>query len=114
MTAPRSGVPATVTPRPRRNSSSPSYRHHDQVVTTRPPGVVHVAGHGSVFFMLNKFCCEIPAQNGARYVRVKLPGVSGWLVTQLSNPNIDFCPAEPRRGGSLCPPSSPSSSAPAG
>jgi hypothetical protein len=71
------------------------YSHHDQVVTSHSPRVVHVDGRGSAFFMFNKYRCDIRAQSGARWVRVRLPGVSGWLVTQLRNRSIDFCPAEP-------------------
>jgi hypothetical protein len=72
------------------------YSHHgDQVVTSHPPRLVHVAGHGSAFFLFNKYRCDIRAQSAAQWVRVKLPGVSGWLVMQLRNRTIDFCPAEP-------------------
>lgn len=71
------------------------YSHHDQVVTKHSPRVVHVGGDGSAYFIFNKYRCDIRAQSGARSVRVRLPGVSGWLVAQLRNPNIDFCPAEP-------------------
>jgi hypothetical protein len=73
-----------------------SYSNHgDQVVTSHSPHVVHVDEHGSAFFLFNKYRCDIRAQSAARWVRVKLPGVSGWLVMQLRNQNIDFCPAEP-------------------
>jgi len=72
-----------------------NYSHHDQVVTSHPPRAVHVGGHGSAFFMFDKYRCDIRSQSAARWVRVKLPGVSGWLVMQLRNQIIDFCPAEP-------------------
>ena len=71
------------------------YGHHDQVVTTHPPHVVHVDGNGSAFFLLNKYRCDIRSQSAARWLRVTLPGVSGSLVMQLRNQIIDFCPAEP-------------------
>jgi len=72
-----------------------NYSHHDQVVTSHPPRAVHVGGHRSAFFMFDKYRCDIRSQSAARWVRVKLPGVSGWLVMQLRNQIIDFCPAEP-------------------
>jgi hypothetical protein len=74
------------------------YRHHYQVVTTHPPHVVHVAGHGSAYFIFNKYRCDIRSQSAARWLRVKLPGVSGWLVVPLRNYIIDICPAEPPSG----------------
>jgi hypothetical protein len=76
-----------------------SYSHRgDQVVTSHSPRVVHVAGDGSAFFLLNKYRCDIRAQSAARWLRVRLPGVSGWLVMELRRQNIDFCPAEPPSG----------------
>jgi Domain of unknown function (DUF4232) len=76
-----------------------TYSHRgDQVVTSRAPGVVHVEGHGSAYFMVDKYRCDIRSRSAARWVRVKLPGVSGWLVTQLTERIIDFCPAEPPSG----------------
>lgn len=74
-----------------------SYTHNgDQVVTSHVPHVVHVDGHGSGFFLINKYRCDIRAQSAARWVRVNPPGVSGWLVMRLRirEPIIDFCPAE--------------------
>jgi hypothetical protein len=71
------------------------YGHHDQVVTTHPPRVVRVDGNGSAYFIFNKYRCDIRAQSGARWVRVELPGVSGWLITPLRDRIIDYCPAEP-------------------
>ena len=73
-----------------------SYSHRgDQVVTSRSPRAVHVDAHASAFFMFNKYRCDIRAQSAARWLRVKLPGVSGSLVMPLRNQIIDFCPAEP-------------------
>jgi hypothetical protein len=73
-----------------------SYSHRgDQVVTSRSPRVVHVDGHGSAFFLLNKYRCDIRSRSAARWLRVELPGVSGSLVMRLRNQIIDFCPAEP-------------------
>jgi hypothetical protein len=92
------GYPRVVLLNSQRQRLAFSYNHHDQVVTTHPPHPVQVAGHGSAFFMIDKYRCDIRAQSAARWVRVKLPGVSGWLVTQLRNYIIDFCPAEPPSG----------------
>jgi Protein of unknown function (DUF4232) len=73
-----------------------SYSHRgDQVVTSRLPRAVHVDGHGAAFFLFNKYRCDIRSQSAARWLRVRLPGVSGWLVLQLRDQIIDFCPAEP-------------------
>jgi hypothetical protein len=76
-----------------------SYSHRgDQVVTSHSPHSVRVAGRGSAYFIFNKYRCDIRAQSAARWLRVKLPGVSGRLVMQLRNYIIDFCPAEPPSG----------------
>ena len=78
-----------------------SYSHRgDQVVTSHPPHVVRVEGYGSAYFLLNKYRCDISAQSAARWLRVRLPGVSGWLTVELrnTNPSIDFCPDEPPSG----------------
>jgi len=74
-----------------------TYSHNgDQVVTSHSPHIVHVDGHGSAFILINKYRCDIRAQSAARWVRIKLPGVSGWLVMRLRlrETIIDFCPAE--------------------
>ena len=90
------GYPSVVLLNAHRQRLAFSYSHRgDQVVTSRAPRVIHVDGHGSAFFLLNKYRCDIRSQSAARWLRVKLPGVSGSLVMQLRNQNIDFCPADP-------------------
>jgi hypothetical protein len=73
------------------------YSHRgDMVVAARPPHVVHVGGRGSAYFLLNKFRCDLRAVSLARWLRVKLPGVRGWLVLRLPRyPMIEYCPADP-------------------
>jgi hypothetical protein len=71
------------------------YTHRgDSVVGAQPPRVVHVAGRGSAFFLLNKYRCDLRARGVARWLRVGLPGVRGRLTIRLSYPIIDYCPAD--------------------
>ena len=72
------------------------YSHRgDMVVAPRSPRSVEVRGGGSAYFLLNKFRCDIRAVSIARWLRVRLPGVTGWLVLRLSRyPTIEYCPAE--------------------
>lgn len=73
------------------------YSHRgDLVVAARPPQAVRVGGHGSAYFLLDKYRCDLRAQNVARWLRVALPGVSGSLTLRLPRyPIIDYCPADP-------------------
>ena len=73
------------------------YSHRgDSVVAAHPPRVVDVAGHGSAYFLLNKYRCDIRSLSAARWLRVTLPGVRGSLTFRLPHyPIIDYCPADP-------------------
>jgi Domain of unknown function (DUF4232) len=73
------------------------YSHRgDSVVAVHTPRVVHVAGHGSAYFLLNKYRCDIRSLAVARWLRVTLPGVRGSLTLRLPHyPIIDYCPADP-------------------
>jgi hypothetical protein len=73
------------------------YSHRgDQMVTGRAPRPVAVAGRGSAYFVLNKYRCDVYAQDTARFVQVQLPGMRGWLRLRLPHyPLIDYCPGEP-------------------
>jgi uncharacterized protein DUF4232 len=73
------------------------YSHRgDVVVAARPPRVVHVPGHGSAYFVLNKYRCDIRSVSAARWLRVTLPGVRGSLTLRLPHyPIIDYCPSDP-------------------
>jgi hypothetical protein len=70
------------------------YGHHgDLVVSARPPRTVHVGAGKSAFFLLNKYRCDARATADARMLRVKLPGVRGWLSLRLPHyPMLDYCP----------------------
>jgi hypothetical protein len=73
------------------------YSHRgDLVVATHRPRPVRVGRHGSAYFLLNKYRCDIRSLSAARWLRVTLPGVRGSLVLRLPHyPIIDYCPAEP-------------------
>lgn len=72
------------------------YGHHgDLMVTGRPPRPVHVGARRSAYFVFDKYRCDIRAQAVARFARVRLPGVKGWLALRLPHyPIIDYCPKE--------------------
>ena len=94
------GYPAIVLLDERGHRLGFRYSHRgDEVVTSHPPRAVRVGGQGHAFFMFNKYRCDIRAQSVARWLRVRLPGVRGWLILRLPHyPIIDFCPAEPPSG----------------
>jgi len=73
------------------------YSHRgDLVVAAQRPHTVHVGEHGSAYFLLNKYRCDIRSVSVARWLRVTLPGVRGPLRLRLPHyPIIDYCPAEP-------------------
>jgi hypothetical protein len=73
------------------------YSHSgDLVVAARKPRVVRVRGGDAAYFLLNKFRCDLRTVSLARWLRVKLPGVRGWLALQLPRyPMIEYCPADP-------------------
>lgn len=70
------------------------YSHRgDLVVAAHHPRTVHVAGHGSAFFLLDKYRCDVRDTGIARWLRVTLPGVRGRLVLHLPHyPILDYCP----------------------
>lgn len=70
------------------------YSHHgDLVVAARPPRVVRVTGGGSAFFLLNKNSCVSRERTAARWLRVRLPGVSGQMALRLPRyPILGYCP----------------------
>jgi hypothetical protein len=72
------------------------YSHRgDQMVTGRAPHAVRVPAHGHAFFVLNKYRCDIRAQDTARLARVRLPGVRGVLRLRLPRyPTLDYCPKD--------------------
>jgi hypothetical protein len=72
------------------------YSHHgDLVVAAQHPHVVHVAGRGFAYFLLNKYRCDSRSVSAARRLRVTLPGVRGSLTLQLPHyPIMDYCPAD--------------------
>jgi Protein of unknown function (DUF4232) len=71
------------------------YSHRgDEVVTSHSPRTVRVGGHGSAFFLLNKYRCDLHAVGVASRLRVGLPGVRGRLVVPLTYPTMDYCPAD--------------------
>jgi uncharacterized protein DUF4232 len=77
------------------------YTHSgDQVIAPQRPRLVHVAAHGSAYFLVNKYRCDIRALSAARFLRATLPGVRGSLTLRLSSrsPVMDYCPAEPPSG----------------
>jgi hypothetical protein len=73
-----------------------TYSHRgDQMITARRPKPVSVRGHGSVYFAINKYRCDIRAADTARVMRVLLPGARRWLQLRLPRyPIIDYCPGE--------------------
>jgi hypothetical protein len=74
------------------------YTHSgDQVIAPQQPRLVHVAAHGSAYFLVNKYRCDFRALNTARFLRATLPGVRGSLILRLSgrSPVMDYCPADP-------------------
>ena len=74
-----------------------SYHHGgDQMITSKPPRRVAVAGRGRAYFAFNKYRCDIRASAVARVVLVSLPGSSGRVRLRLQRyPIIDFCRGEP-------------------
>lgn len=72
------------------------YSHHgDLVVAAHPPRAVHVGGHGSAFFLLNKYRCDVRATDVARTLQVGLPGLHGRLSLRLPHyPIFDYCPVQ--------------------
>jgi hypothetical protein len=65
----------------------------DMVVAARPPRTVRVSGHGSAFFLLNKYRCDARDTALARWLRVTLPGIRGRLLLRLPHyPMLDYCP----------------------
>jgi hypothetical protein len=66
----------------------------DLVVSARAPQTVHTGRRGA-FFIFDKYRCDVRAAGVARELRVRVPGVRGWLALRLPHyPIIDFCPAE--------------------
>jgi len=82
-----------------------TYRHGgDQMITSRPPGLVTVPSHGTAYFAINKYRCDVRASAVARVVHVTLPGSSGHLSLRLGHyPIIDFCREAPSRIVSVSP-----------
>ena len=92
-----SGYPTVSLLDARRHMLSFRYSHRgDLVVDARKPRPVHVGSHGSAYFLLNKYRCDVRSLSAARWLRVALPGVRGSLVLRLPHyPILDYCPAEP-------------------
>lgn len=70
------------------------YSHRgDLVVAAHPPQPIRVRGHGSAFFLLNKYRCDARATGVARTLRVSLTGMRGRLSLRLPHyPILDYCP----------------------
>lgn len=74
------------------------YSHQgDQVVSSKQPRPVHVAGRGKAFFLFNKYRCDYRETMVAGLLLVRLPGVHGVLRLRMTPQDrlIDYCPARP-------------------
>ena len=74
------------------------YSHSgDQVIAPSRPRPVRIAAHGSAYFLVNKYRCDLRAVSAARFLRATLPGVRGSLTLRFlpRSPLMDYCPADP-------------------
>lgn len=87
------GYPAVVLLDSHRHVIPFRFSHRgDMVVARQRPRSVDVRGHGSAAFLLNKTICQTRDIAVARRLRVRLPGVSGWIPLQLPrHRGLDFC-----------------------
>jgi hypothetical protein len=62
------------------------------VVRGGPAKTVRIGGHGSAFFVFNKYRCDLRATRIAKWLFVRLPGVRGSLrLRMLRYPIVDYC-----------------------
>ena len=88
------GYPTIVLLSAKRQTLDFRYSHRgDLVVAAHPPRAVYIGRHGSAYFLLNKYRCDVRATGVARWLHVTLPGVRGQLVLRLPHyPILDYCP----------------------
>jgi hypothetical protein len=69
------------------------YTHRgDTVVRGGPAQTVRVSGHGTAFFVFDKYRCDLHSTRIARSLFVRLPGVHGSLPLRLPHyPIMDYC-----------------------